>query len=121
MKIVVDACLSPNWAEWLGSAGHDAVHWRTIGAVSAPDGVVLAWAAAHGHVLLSNDLDFGAILAASGDTVPSVIQVRTQDVLPEAIGPRVASALRQFEAELTAGALVSIDDRTNRVRVLPIR
>jgi hypothetical protein len=41
--------------------------------------------------------------------------------MPAAIGARVASALRQFAPQLDAGALVSIDDRTDRVRVLPLR
>jgi predicted nuclease of predicted toxin-antitoxin system len=52
---------------------------------------------------------------------PSVIQVRTQNVLPEAIGSLVLKALRQFEEELQKGALVTIDPNRLRARILPFR
>jgi hypothetical protein len=49
-----------------------------------------------------------------------VIQVRSQRVLPEHIGPLVLAALKQYEAELSAGALVVIEETRRRVRVLPL-
>jgi predicted nuclease of predicted toxin-antitoxin system len=38
------------------------------------------------HVVFTNDLGFSALLAVSGQDGPSVIQVRTQDLMPPAIG-----------------------------------
>jgi len=61
------------------------------------------------------------LLAASNAEGPSVIQVRTQNILPEAIGSLVLGAIRQFEKELLQGALVSIDPTRSRVRILPFR
>lgn len=49
-----------------------------------------------------------------------MVQVRTQDLLPAAIGDIVLSALQQFELELEQGALMTIDSSRLRVRVLPI-
>jgi predicted nuclease of predicted toxin-antitoxin system len=43
------------------------------------------YAAANGLVIFTNDLDFGALLADREARKPSVIQIRTQDVLPEAL------------------------------------
>ena len=40
--------------------------------------------------------------------------------MPEDIGPIVIAALRQYDAELTAGALVVVDVKKSRVRVLPL-
>ena len=41
-------------------------------------------------MLLTHDLDFGAILAASGDLKPSVLQLRSQDVTPELMAGKIA-------------------------------
>ena len=66
-------------------------------------------------------LAFSAILAASGAKAPSVIQVRTQDVLSERFQQLVLDSLRQFESALTAGALIVIDESRARARVLPLK
>ena len=71
-------------------------------------------------VVLTHDLDFGAILAASRGVKPSVVQIRADNVSPEAIGVSVVSAMRQLEAELEVGALVTVEPARSRVRVLPI-
>lgn len=121
MKIVVDMNMSPDWVPWLGAIGHDAVHWRDVGAPRAKDATIMAWAVGDGRVVLTNDLDFGAILAATGATGPSVLQVRTEDVLPDSCGPRIAAAIVQFRAELHAGALVTIHVHSQRASILPMR
>lgn len=120
MKVLVDMNLSPRWAAELRSRGVESTHWQEIGEASATDEVVLAWCAANGHVLFTHDLDFGAILAASGDQAPSVVQLRADDVLPEALLGHVVDALRQADAELAQGALVTIEPARRRVRLLPL-
>jgi hypothetical protein len=40
--------------------------------------------------------------------------------LPEHMGPVVIAALRQHDADLAAGAIVVIEERKLRVRVLPL-
>ncbi len=42
----------------------------------------MEWAKTNSHIVFTHDLDFGAILAATNAIAPSVIQVRTQDVMP---------------------------------------
>ncbi|WP_201026180.1 hypothetical protein [Mastigocoleus testarum] len=41
--------------------------------------------------------------------------------MPVSIENLVISALKQFETQLNNGALVTIDQATSRVRILPIR
>ena len=113
--------LSPLWIPALSSAGHEAVHWSRIGAAGAPDAEVLLWARSNGHVVLTNDLDFTAILASTQGRAPSVVQLRMQDLLPEAAGAVVSAALDQFAEDLAAGALLSVDPARARVRKLPLR
>jgi predicted nuclease of predicted toxin-antitoxin system len=77
-------------------------------------------AGASGSVIFTHDLDFGMLLAMRGSGGPSVIQIRTQDVLPAAVGPLVVNALNAARLHLEAGALVTIDPVQHRIRLLPI-
>ena len=120
MRIVVDMNLSPAWVEHLRSAGHDAVHWSQVGMAGAADFEIMAWAATEGRVVLTNDLDFGAILAASADIGPSVVQIRSQRPSLSQIGEIVLAALDRAEPELREGALLTLDTTKSRLRVLPL-
>ena len=112
--------LSPSWVDRLARYGFEAVHWSTIGAATAPDVEILAWANEHEFVLITNDLDFSAILAAGAITGPSVIQLRTQDLLSDAAVSIVVNALEAHREAIERGALLSIDEAGRRVRMLPL-
>ena len=45
----------------------------------------MAWATEHGYVVVTADLDFGAILAATRRMSPSVVQVRSDILTPHSI------------------------------------
>ncbi len=120
MKILVDVNLSPNWRTILQSEGFDCIHWSDVGSARASDREIMQWAFREGRIVLTHDLDFGAILAATHATGPSVIQVRTQDVRPSSLAPRLIAWLRQHTRALERGAIVVIDEARSRVRVLPL-
>src|SRR5579875_2762416 len=117
VQLVIDMNLSVEWVDELARHGWSAVHWSTVGDPSAEDSVVMEWALANGYIVFTHDLDFGTTLALTHATGPSVLQVRGQNILPEDIGPVVIAALRQYDAELAAGALVVVELRKSRVRV----
>lgn len=121
MKLLVDMNLSPSWVGWLARYEFEAVHWSTIGAATAPDNEILSWARGHGFVVLTNDLDFSAILAATSGQTPSVVQLRAQDLLSEAAMSVVVRALEVHREDIERGALLSIDEGGTRVRMLPLR
>ena len=121
MKILIDMNLSPDWVKVFEKYDIEAVHWSSVGDPREKDRVIMEWARAKGYIVLTHDLDFGSLLAATGVETPSVIQVRTQDILPNSIENLVISALRQFEEELVQGALVTVDKAQSRARILPIR
>jgi predicted nuclease of predicted toxin-antitoxin system len=120
IKIIVDMNLPPRWVTVLKNEGWDAVHWSSIGNPGATDTNIMRYAKDDGYAVLTHDLDFGAILAATGWETPSVIQVRTQDVFPQAIGHLVIAAIKQFSDEIKKGVLISIDKNRSRARILPI-
>lgn len=80
----------------------------------------MEYASTNGFVVFTHDLDFGMLLALTQGRGPSVVQIRTQDVLPDSIGPLVLRALTSARLRLEEGALVTIDAGRNRVRMLPI-
>ena len=121
MKLLVDMNLSPRWVGALAHAGIEAAHWSTLGAANAPDAEIMTHARKHGYVVLTHDLDFSAILAATHGEKPSVVQIRAGNVNPDAIGPQVIIALRQMAAELESGALLTVDPNRTRLRVLPLQ
>lgn len=121
MKLLLDMNLPPRWAGWLAAAGHEASHWRDLGPPAAPDAVLLAHARAHGLILLTHDLDFGDILAATGSDSPSVIQLRTGSLDALVVGPLLLQALRDHEAALLRGTLITLDFERMRLRMLPLR
>lgn len=120
MKLLVDMNLSPRWVKLLDAAGIEAEHWSEIGAANAPDSEIMAFAKANGYVVLSHDLDFSAILAATHGDKPSVVQIRSEDLSPDVIGRPVIDALHQMTMELEEGALLTVDPKRTRLRVLPL-
>lgn len=121
MKLLVDMNLSPVWVSFLAEAGFEAVHWSDIGTAEAADAELMLWAVEHECVVLTADLDFGAILAATRGVRPSVIQLRSDILTPYAVGGTVVVALRQAQQELLDGALVSVDPARARLRILPLK
>lgn len=121
MKLLIDMNLSPRWIQVLTDAGIDAVHWSLLGQVNAPDSEIMRYASVHDYVVLTHDLDFSAILAATHGEKPSVVQIRAENVSPDVIGANVITALRQMTEELEQGALVTVDPNRTRLRILPLQ
>lgn len=120
MKWLIDMNLSPRWVETLAAAGIDATHWTSLGLRDAADTEIMAFARAYDYGVITHDLDFSAILAATQGVKPSVVQIRADDIRPSVLGPAVIAALRQMADELAAGALLTIDPRRARLRLLPL-
>lgn len=120
MRVLVDMNLPPRWVGALDDRGFEAVHWSTVGAGDAPDRAIMLWATQREYVVFTHDLDFSALLASTEASAPSIIQLRTDDVLPGNQSELVARALRRFESELREGVILSVDPGQSRVRSLPL-
>lgn len=120
MRLLIDVCLSPDWVNYFQKHGIDSVHWTTIGACDANDSELFDYAQENGLVIFTHDLDFGAILVQTKSLCPSVVQARVQDPSPEKIGRLVLQLLKQFEADLVRGSIVTLASDKQKVRVLPI-
>jgi predicted nuclease of predicted toxin-antitoxin system len=120
ISILVDMNLSPDWIGRLDASGIQARHWTEVGPAGAADSEIMAWAKENGFAVLTHDLDFSAILAATQAIAPSVILLRMQDVFPDSTAQRVIDAIRTLNDALVRGAIVTIGAADSRVRILPL-
>ena len=104
----------------LRDSGHDSVHLRDEGLLKMEDADILDKARSESRIVLTFDLDFGDLLAASGERLPSVIIFRLRNQTPTAVRPRLFQIISGCEVDLNRGAVVVVEDARYRVRRLPI-
>lgn len=121
MRFLVDANLSPDIADRLRLAGHDAVAVREIGLEDVDDDTILDAALADDRVVVSHDTDFGTLLALRNAVKPSFILIRSADPLTTAqIVDLLLSNLDVMTNDLEAGAIVTFARGHLRSRRLPL-
>lgn len=121
MRLLVDANLSHRVAELLRDAGHDAVHVREIGLQHASDAEILDAATAEEQVIISEDTDFGALLAHRQSSGPSLVLLRSiEPITPQQQAMLLTANLPTVEKDLLEGAVAVLARRRLRVRRLPI-
>jgi predicted nuclease of predicted toxin-antitoxin system len=120
MKFLANMGISPDTVSFLRNLGYEAVHLHEEGLDRLPDPDILRKARREGCVLLTSDLDFGELLAHSGEALPSVVIFRLSNMRPESVNPHLAEVIERFGTDLGRGVIVSVTDRRIRVRQLPI-
>ncbi len=119
MKFLLDMGLGRTTALYLRTAGHDAVHLRDEGLQRLSDQGIVAKAIHEGRVILTHDLDFGRIVALSGNQYPSVITFRLDDMRSRQVNRFLQDVLDRFAGDLEDGALISVTEQSVRLRRLP--
>jgi predicted nuclease of predicted toxin-antitoxin system len=120
MKFLADMGISPATVSHLREQGFDAIRLSEQGLERLPDPEVLAKAKAEDRILLVHDLDFGELLAASGARMPSVITFRLRNMEPSHVNAVLDEILREHQAALESGAIISANEGRVRIRCLPI-
>jgi len=112
--------VSPRIVQWLRDQGHDALHLREQGLQRMPDEQVFAKAAAESRIILTFDLDFGEIVASTGNRHVSVVVFRVRDTRTDQVIVRLRDVLSASSEALLSGSIVVVEDQRYRVRRLPI-
>lgn len=120
MKFLADMGISPRSVEYLRSEGHDAIHLHELGLDSLSDPRILEMARDQERVVLTHDLDFGELVAASGALLPSVITFRLRDMRATKVSRYLQSIVLQYSDELTDGVVMTVTEGRIRIRSLPI-
>jgi predicted nuclease of predicted toxin-antitoxin system len=122
LKLLIDQNIARRVAQLLRAAGHDAVHVADRGRSAAEDPEILELARGEGRILVSEDTDFGALLAELGADAPSFVLIRGAEPLtPDQQAALLIANLPTVAEALEAGAIVVFARRRVRVRPLPIR
>ncbi len=120
MKFLADMGISFRVVLALKEQGHDAAHLQEQGLGRMTDSDILAKTRAEGRILLTHDLDFGELLAASGSQLPSVIIFRLKDMRAENVNLYLFKILETQSAALEQGAICAVTERKARIRALPL-
>ena len=120
MNFLLDMGIAQSSAAFLRGNGHDAVHLREQGLQRMEDEDIILKARAENRVVLTHDLDFGRIMALSGENLPSVITFRLQDMRVANINHFLALVIERYAEELVRGVLISINEEVIRARFLPV-
>ena len=112
--------ISPKTVAFLQDNGYEAIHLYEQGLERLPDPDILAKARQEDCILLTHDLDFGELVAASGAKLPSVIIFRLRNMQPAQVNQHLDSVIAQHQDELAQGAVISVTEGQFRVRLLPI-
>ena len=93
MRFLADMGISHRTVTFLRGSGHEATHLHDEQLDEMPDYDILDKARSESRVLLTNDLDFGELLAASGATLPSVITFRLRNMTPDNVNRHLGKIL----------------------------
>ena len=120
MKFLADMGISVVTVDYLCSQGYDAVHLREQGLHKLEYPAILQKARMEQRIVLTHDLDFGDLLAASGTVLPSVIIFRLRDMRPANVNRHLEALLAERSEELEQGVIMSVREGRIRMRRLPI-
>lgn len=122
MRLLVDQNIARRVAALLRDAGHDAVHVAERGLAAAENGEILELARSEERVIVSEDTDFGALLAESGADAPSFVLIRgAEPATPDQQATMLIANLPGVAGDVEAGAIVVFAHGRLRVRPLPVR
>lgn len=120
LKFLADIGISTRATAFLRSEGYDALHLIEEQLERLSDAEIIHKAKTEGRIILTHDLDFGDLMAASGDRLPSVAIFRLADMRPDNVNLHLRLVLTHYQALLENGAILSITQGRVRVRRLPV-
>ena len=120
MRFLLDMGISVGVVAFLRNAGHDAEHLQDLGLGKLSDSEILAYALRERRTVITHDLDFANLLAASSSRLPSVIIFRLRNMRPERVIQRLHTLLPSHSVDLEKGVVLSVAELQVRLRRLPL-
>ena len=91
-----------------------------IGLSCAADSLIIEQARADHCAIVTLDADFHTLIALSGAARPTVIRIRREGLKGAEIAAVIADVVARLSQAIAAGALLTVTERTMRVRYLPV-
>ena len=105
LKFIADIHISPLTVRALQNKGYDVVRITDKLPATASDKEIIQLAHQEKTVIITQDLDFSAIIAQSGLDGPSVVSLRVANAKPDIITRILITVLPLIEADLIEGQL----------------
>jgi predicted nuclease of predicted toxin-antitoxin system len=121
LRFVADVHISPLTVATLRQQGYDILRVTDVLPATTPDAEILEFARAENQIVLTQDLDFSALVALGGFIQPSLVTLRLSSAQPDVVSQRLLEVLPQLEQVLIEGSAITIEDNAVRFRKLPIR
>ncbi|PKL18126.1 MAG: hypothetical protein CVV49_07480 [Spirochaetae bacterium HGW-Spirochaetae-5] len=121
MKVLIDMNLSPQWVKPLTESGFEVLHWFTTGNPGAPDSEIFEFARLNEYTIITHDMDFTQLLALTGAENPSVILIRSKNIMIKSFSEKLIQTLNENREVILDGAILVIDDDKMRIRILPLK
>ena len=120
LKFIADIHISPLTVRALQNKGYDVVRITDKLPATASDKEIIQLAHQEKAVIITQDLDFSAIIAQGGLEGPSVVSLRVANAKPDIITRILITVLPLIDVDLIEGAIISIDEKEYRVKKLPV-
>ena len=121
LQFLANMNISPLTVEQLRTRGWDITRVSEIMEKGSKDLDILIYAQKQNKVVITQDLDFSTLLALSGYTKPSLINLRLENPRPDLALARIIDVVSLMEKELEEGVVITVDETSARYRNLPIR
>ena len=120
LEFLANMNISPLTVEALRKEGWSIIRVSEVLDRMSKDTDILDYARIHNMIIITQDLDFSALLAIGGYAKPSVVNLRLENATPDIVTKRIKEVLPAIEEELKRGAVVSVDEVSARYQNLPI-
>ncbi|HRI60552.1 MAG TPA: DUF5615 family PIN-like protein [Saprospiraceae bacterium] len=120
MKFLLDVGISPKLGKLLEADGHTFRYFPHHYSNKLPDSEILEIARYEGEVIITHDLDFGKLIAFSRHNHPSIILFRIHHINAEIFYRLLKESWPLIAEPLERGAFVVIEEKSVRIRELPI-
>ena len=120
IKLLLDQGLPRSAASELSRRGFDAVHTGDVDMARATDEQILGYALQEQRTVVTLDADFHSMLALTNAPSPSVVRIRIEGLQGRQLAALVDRIITMCEDEIEAGALITVDHRSARIRRLPL-
>ena len=121
LRYLADMNLSPQTVHALQTDGIDIIRVSEVLAVTTKDIDILVYARQEKRVIITQDLDFSTLVAIGGYAEPSLVTLRLVTSDPITVTQLLRRILPQVATALQEGSAITVDERTVRIRSLPIR
>jgi len=120
MKFIADIHISTQTVKSLTDKGYKIKRVTEFLKPNAKDEEILDLALREDSAIITQDLDFSALLVKRGVNKPSVITLRVNMAKPANITEILEKVLPQIESEINKGSIIIVEEERIRIRKLPI-